>query len=310
MKATPKLQGIYTPNLVPFLPDGRIDESELRRLINWLVAQGVSGLYPNGSTGEFTRLDAGERRRVIEIVTEEVAGRVPVLAGATEANLALTLDACHDYAALGCAAVSLTGPHYYRVSQESIEQYFRELAARSPVDLVLYNIPQFSNEIGLPVLVRLALDCPRIVGVKDSSRDFPRLLATLHAIKPRRPDFAVFTGTEETLFPALLMGADGGTIATSQIVPEAVMALYRETRAGNIARARDLQFRLLDLIDTMMQGVNFPDGFRVALSLRGFFPGEGRQPLSAREREQLAAVRSRLEGMIPPVIAHAGEIQP
>lgn len=304
------LQGIYTPNLVPFLPDGRINESELRRLVSWLVAQGVSGLYPNGSTGEFVRLDAAERRRVIRIVMEEARGRVPVLAGAAEANLALTLETCHEYAQLGCTAVSLTAPHYYRVSQESIEAYFRELAARSPVDLVLYNIPQFCNEISLPVLVRLALDCPRIVGVKDSSRDFPRLLATLHAIKPRRPDFAVFTGTEETLFPALLMGADGGTIATSQIVPEVVMALYRETRAGNVARARELQFGLLDLIDTMMQGVNFPDGFRVALALRGFSPGEGRQPLSARERDQLAAVRVRLETMIPPVLVSAGEPRP
>ena len=76
------IRGIFTPNLVPFLDDGRINEPELRRLINWLIDKGVSGLYPNGSTGEFIRLSFEERQRIIQIVTEENRGRVPVLAGA------------------------------------------------------------------------------------------------------------------------------------------------------------------------------------------------------------------------------------
>ena len=175
------------PNLVPFRADGRINEDELRRMVNWLIEKGVSGLYPNGSTGEFIRLSFEERKRVIQIVAEENRGRVPILAGAAETNLDMILDACRTYADLGCAAVSVTGPYYYKVSQESIEHFFRELARQSPIDIVLYNIPQFSNEISVPVVTRLALDCPRIVGIKDSSRDFPRFLNTLHAIKPQRP---------------------------------------------------------------------------------------------------------------------------
>ena len=75
------LKGIFTPNLVPFTDDGRINEGELRRIVNWLIEKGVSGLYPNGSTGEFIRLSFEERKRVIQIVTEENRGRVPVLAG-------------------------------------------------------------------------------------------------------------------------------------------------------------------------------------------------------------------------------------
>jgi 4-hydroxy-tetrahydrodipicolinate synthase len=177
------IQGIFTPNLVPFTADGRIHEDELRRLVNWLIEKGVTGLYPNGSTGEFIRLSFEERKRVIRIVAEETRGRVPILAGAAETNLPMILDACRTYAALGCAAASITGPYYYKVSQESIEHFFRELARQTPIDLVLYNIPQFANEISVPVLRRLALDCPRIVGVKDSSRDLPRFLNTLHEIK-------------------------------------------------------------------------------------------------------------------------------
>jgi len=288
------IKGILTPNLVPFLDDGRINEHELRRMINWLIEKGVSGLYPNGSTGEFIRLSFEERKRVIKIVAEENRGRLPILAGAAESNLTMILDACKTYADLGCDAVSITGPYYYKVSQESIEHFFRELAKRSPIDILLYNIPQFSNEFSVPVLTRLALDCPRIVGVKDSSRDFPRFLNTLQAIKPQRPDFTCLIGCEEILFPSLLMGADGGTIASSGVVPEVIMKLYNETMAGNWQEAKRIQFKLLDLINAMLFGTNFPEGFRTGMSLRGFNLGTSRQLLSPKEQGDLGEIRSKI----------------
>lgn len=288
------IRGIYTPNLVPFLDDGRINEDELRRLVNWLIEKGVSGLYPNGSTGEFIRLSFEERKRVIQIVAQETRGRVPILAGAAESNLTMILDACRAYADLGCTAVSITGPYYYKVSQESIEHFFRELARQSPIDIVLYNIPQFSNEISVPVLTRLALDCPRIVGVKDSSRDFPRFLNTLHAIKGQRPEFSCLIGCEEILFPTLLMGGDGGTIATSGVVPEVVMKLYQAFLQGNLDEAKRIQFKLLDLINAMLYGTNFPEGFRAGMSLRGFQLGTTRQLLSPREVTDLDDIRGKI----------------
>ncbi|MBP9902083.1 MAG: dihydrodipicolinate synthase family protein, partial [Verrucomicrobia bacterium] len=267
---------------------------ELRRMINWLIEKGVSGLYPNGSTGEFIRLSLEERKRVIQIVVEENRGRVPILAGAAEPNMDLILEVCRAYADLGCAAVSVTGPYYFKVSQESIEHFFRELAKRSPIDIVLYNIPQFSNEISVPVVTRLALDCPRIVGIKDSSRDFPRFLNTLHAVKPQRPGFSCLIGCEEILFPALLMGADGGTIASSGVVPEVIMKLHHEFMTGNLAEARRIQFKLLDLINVMLTGTNFPEGFRAGMSLRGFTLGTSRQLLSPQEQSDLAEIRGKL----------------
>lgn len=288
------IHGIYTPNLVPFRVDGRINEDELRRMVNWLIEKGIDGLYPNGSTGEFIRLSFEERKRVIEVVSQETRGRVPILAGAAESNLTMILEACCCYADLGCTAVSITGPYYYKVSQESIEHFFRELARQSPIDIVLYNIPQFSNEITVPVVTRLALDCPRIVGIKDSSRDFPRFLNTLHAIKPQRPDFSCLIGCEEILLPALQMGADGGTIASSGVVPEVIVKLYREFQTGNLDEARRIQFKLLDLINAMLYGTNFPEGFRAGMSLRGFDLGTTRQLLSPREQGDLEEIRGRI----------------
>src|SRR5512140_3647755 len=256
-------------------------------MVNWLVEKGVSGLYPNGSTGEFIRLSFEERKRVIQIVVEENRGRVPILAGAAESNLTMIMDACQTYADLGCVAVSITGPYYYKVSQESIEHFFRELARRSPIDIVLYNIPQFANEISVPVVTRLALDCPRIVGIKDSSRDFPRFLNTLQAIKPQRPDFSCLIGCEEILFPSLFMGGDGGTIAPSGVVPEVVMKLYGEFLDGHLEEAKRIQLKLLELINAMLFETNSPAGCRAGVSPRGFNLGTTRQLHSPQELSDL-----------------------
>ena len=292
--AMKSISGIYCPNIVPFNEDHSINEGELRRLVNWLIERGISGLYPNGSTGEFIRLRFEERLRVVEIVVSEARGRVPVLAGAAEANLDLVIEACQRHADLGCQAVSVTGPYYFKVSQAIIEHYFRELARRTPIDILLYNIPQFSNEISLDVVKRLAMDCPRIVGTKDSSRDLPRFLNMLNEIKPARPDFACPIGCEEILFPALLMGGDGGTIASSGLAPEAIMKIYHDFRAGRFDECKRVQFKLLELIGTMLRAGNFPEGFREGAALRGFKVSPSRQPPSPDEVGQLEAVRGKL----------------
>jgi len=288
------IQGIFTPNVVPFHDDHRINEGELRRYTNWLIEKGVTGLYPNGSTGEFIRISFEQRLRVVEIMADEARGRVPILAGAAEPNIDMVVQACKRYADLGCRAVSVTGPYYFKVSQQSIEHYFRELAARSPIDILLYNIPQFSNEISLEVVKRLAMDCPRIVGIKDSSRDMPRFMDTLNEVKTQRPDFSCMIGCEEILLPVLLMGGDGGTIASSGVAPEAIMKLYNSFLTGDLAEAKRIQFKLLELIKTMFAAGNFPEGFREGVNLRGFHTGRGPQPMSPHEMEHFNAIRSKL----------------
>ncbi len=288
-----QLQGIFVPNIVPYDDQGRINEEELRRIIRWLGDKGVTGFYPNGSMGEFIRLSYEERKRVLKIVTEEAGGR-PILAGAAEPNVDLVLEMCRYCAGLGCRAVSITGPYYYKLTQESIETYFRELAAKSPIDIVIYNIPAFANEISVPVLKRLALDCPRIIGTKDTSRDMPRFQQVLHEIKPQRPDFSVLIGWEELLCASLFMGGDGGTLSSAGIVPEVIMKIYHETVGGNWDSARHVQFKLLDLFSLMVNAPNFPEGFRAGYQLRGFDTGRARFPLAPAELELMDVVRSRI----------------
>jgi 4-hydroxy-tetrahydrodipicolinate synthase len=290
---TATLSGIFVPNIVPYDAQGTINEEELRRIIRWLGEKRVTGFYPNGSMGEFIRLSFEERKRVVKIVSEEAGGR-PILAGAAEPNVDLVLEMCRYCADLGCRAVSITGPYYYKLTQESIEEYFRELAAKSPIDIVIYNIPAFANEISVPVLKRLALDCPRIIGTKDTSRDMPRYLQVLHQIKSQRPDFSVLIGWEELLCDALFMGGDGGTLSSAGVVPEVIMRIYDAARSGDWETAKHGQFKLLDLFSLMVNAPNFPEGFRAGYQLRGFETGNARFPLSKEERALMADVRSRI----------------
>src|SRR5512137_1140300 len=214
-----RITGILTPHMVPLDDRGHINESELRRYVDWLIAQGVDGLYPNGSTGEFIRFTPEERRRIIKIVCDQAAGRVPVLAGAAEANVRETVAACEAYAGFGARAVAIVSPFYYRLGPESVYAYFREIALASPIDVTLYNIPMFASPIDVPTIKRLS-EFPRIIGIKDSSGDLAFMMRMISSVRPSRPDFIFLTGWEAVLVPMLLMGCDGGTNATSGVVPE------------------------------------------------------------------------------------------
>ena len=291
---SPKLRGIFTPNLVPLDERGQINEAELRRYVDWLIERGVHGLYPNGSTGEFIRFTVEERRRIVKIVCDQAAGRVPVLAGAAEANVRETLAACEAYQEMGARAVAIVSPFYFRLGPESVYAYFREIAQHSPIDVTLYNIPSFASPIDVPTIRRLA-EFERVVGIKDSSGDVTFMCRMISAVRPLRPDFTFLTGWEAALVPMLVVGADGGTHATSGIVPELTRQIFDLTTSGALDEAVKLQLRLIELFDAMILSADFPEGFRAAVDLRGFNFGKGRQPLSESQQVDRAALQRVLQ---------------
>jgi 4-hydroxy-tetrahydrodipicolinate synthase len=298
MTSQQELKGIFTPHIVPLTDSGDIHEAELRRYIDWLIDHGVHGLYPNGSTGEFPRFTAEERRRIVAIVADQTAGRVPILAGAAEANPRETIAACEYYHTLGIRAVAIVAPFYYRLSPAAVYAYFKEIADQSPIDVTLYNIPMFASPIDVATIRRLAEECPRIIGIKDSSGDVANMMRMIKAVRPIRGDFAFLTGWEPVLMPMLLVGCDGGTHASSGVAPEITRKLYDLTVSGEWDQARDLQFSLLELFDVMLDQAEFPDGFRVGVQLRGFDVGVGRQPISGSQRLELADVRRNLQRLL------------
>ena len=303
MSSATSISGILTPLMVPLSPNGDINEEELRRYIDWLIDKGVHGLYPNGSTGEFTRFNAEERRRIIKIVCDQTANRVPVLAGAAEANIRETLDACSAYHDFGARAVAIVSPFYYKLSPESVFAYFREIAINSPIDVTLYNIPLFASPIDNETVCRLA-EVDRIIGIKDSSGDLASMTRMIRSIRPHRPDFLFMTGWDAVLVPMLMAGCQGGTHATSGIVPEITRAIYDLTKKSDFDKALSLQKQLLELFDTTFCAADFPEGFRSAINQRGFDFGKGRQPLTEQQAQILTVATEKIRLLIQQMITN------
>jgi len=284
-----RFSGIFTPNIVIYDASGGINYKEMERYISWLIDAGIHGLYPNGSTGEFVRLSAEERRDVVRLIADVNNGRVPILAGASEANVRDVLKMAEFYTEIGADAISLVPPYYYKISEASLYEYFAEIARNSPLDILLYNIPQFTQELTLDIMEEL-LAFDRIFGTKDSSRDLPRIINTMQRLRRQRPDYVVLNGCEEILLPSIIMGANGGTIATSGIIPEIIVELYERALAEDLDRSRELQYRILPLINLMLLGVNFPQGFKAGVAMRGFDVGPPRTVLSSEENEYLRSL--------------------
>ncbi len=297
------IRGLLVPNITPTDDKGRLDDERLRMYVDWIIARGIDGLYPNGSTGEFLRFTPAERRRVIEIVVDQARGRVPVLAGAAEANVQETIETCNAYGELGARAVAIVAPFYYRLSPDGVYEYFRKIADEVRIDVTLYNIPLFASPIDVDTVRRLAMDCPRVVGIKDSSGDLPHMMRMIAAVRPQRPEFSFLTGWDASLAMMLMIGCDGGTNASSGVVPELTRAIRDAVVEGDYSRAIGFQYRLTPLFDAMIGTGEFPEGFRAGVRARGFDIGTSRQPLSAAQIDTSKRTEKWLVEHIPSALS-------
>ena len=304
MRSAVAISGILTPHMVPLDARGEINEEELARYVDWLIVHGVHGLYPNGSTGEFTRFSVEERRRIVQIVCAAARGRVPVVAGAAEGNVRETIRACEHCLEAGARAVAVVSPFYYKLSPESVYAYFREIGRHSPIDVTLYNIPMLASPIDVPTVQRLAAEFPRIVGIKDSSGDISQMGRLIAAVRPIRPDFSFLTGWDAALVPMLLAGCDGGTHATSGVVPELTRSIYDAVAAGQMDEAFTLQRTLTEIFDPLIQGADFPEGFRLGVELRGFKMGASRQPATESQLADRRKLAKRLRTLLAGRAGH------
>lgn len=301
--STNELSGIFVPNVVPLHPDGTLNERELRRLVDFLIDRGVSGMYPNGSTGEFLRFTPEERFRIVSIVTEQAAGRVPVMGGAAEATVAETLRVCRQLADIGVTAAAIVAPFYFKLSPDAVYAYFHEIAEKTPIDITLYNIPLFASPIPVDVVEKLSRECPRIVGIKDSSGDIAHMLGMIQRVRAKRPDFTFMTGWDTTLVPMLLTGCNGGTNATANVLPEVMSGIYKAVQQRDHDRAWELQQRITPLFNRMLEP-DFPIGFRAATAARGIDVGPSRVPQTNNQK----VANRRFAEQIKDVVNTFGDI--
>jgi len=278
MIAADHLRASITPLPTPFTADGAaVDEDALRRLVEFQITGGSHGVSCTGTTGEPTSLTVAERERVIRVVVETVAGRVPVLAGTGSNNTAESIALTRYAAEVGVDAVLVVAPYHVRPSQEGLFGHFRAVADAVAVPVLLYNIPGRAGVNIAPETQRRVRDaCPNVVGIKEANVDFAQVSRDLDACGR---DWRVFSGIETLCFPMLALGGAGHVSATGNVAPREVAALYDLSAAGRLDEARDLHFRLLALNDVLFIETN-PGPVKFLLGEMGLCRPTVRPPLA------------------------------
>jgi len=284
--------GVFTALVTPFR-DGSVDERALTELVERQIAAGVDGLVPCGSTGEAATLSHAEHQRVVEVAVAAARGRVQVLAGTGSNNTVEAIQLTHHAKDAGADGALLISPYYNRPTQDGIVAHYIEIARQTSFPLVVYNIPGRTGSNVLPgTLARLA-EVDQIVGVKEACGDLNQIA---HVIASVPDSFAVLAGDDWATLPMLALGGKGVISTISNVAPGDVVDLVRAFRAGDLARARSVHYRLMPLVDALFCETN-PVPVKAALAMRGLIHEELRLPLvpiSNGNRERLQAVMKEL----------------
>jgi len=288
-------KGIFPALVTPFTKDGRIDEAAYRELIRFVLPH-VDGIVPAGTTGEFVYLSSEERKRVIEIALDEVAGRVPVIAGTGASSTRETVELTRFAKDAGATAVLVVAPFYLKPTFNEVYDHYREVN-KVGIPIILYNIPQCAGtHYKWWTAEGMALDLENVVGIKDSSGDVPFLMALFEKVGGK---IGIFTGHDEIVAAALLAGADGAILASANLIPDIWQKIYRAIRAGDIATAREWQRKVQKLVRIVVrQGST--QAVKEGLRMMGLPIGDSRHPImpgGAFRREDREELRFELEAL-------------
>ncbi|MAI78186.1 MAG: 4-hydroxy-tetrahydrodipicolinate synthase [Deltaproteobacteria bacterium] len=281
-------EGILTALITPF-KKGEIDESALRDLVERQIAAGANGVVPCGSTGESATLSHEEHRRVIDVVIEAAAGRIPVVPGTGSNSTKEAIDLTSHAREAGADGALLLSPYYNKPTQEGIHDHYAAIAQATGFPLIVYNIPgRTASNIHPKTLARLA-ELPEVVGVKEACGDVDQIA---HVIAHCPESFRVLSGDDALTLPVLALGGHGCISTTANLIPEQMVALYQAWREGDPQKALALHQQMLPLFDVLFSETN-PIPVKAALALMGEVDEEIRLPLTPMtepNKAQLSAV--------------------
>lgn len=289
--------GAMTALVTPFR-DNAIDEEGFRAFIEWQIAEGIHGLVPCGTTGESATLSHAEHERVIEICIEQVAGRVPVLAGAGSNNTDEAIALTKFAKSAGADGALLITPYYNKPTQNGLYEHYKAIAKAVDIPLVPYNVPGRTGCNMLPPVVsKLAKEFSNIVGIKEATGDLGQGSEILEQCPPR---FSLLSGDDLTAFPLMALGAKGVISVTSNICPSKVVAMTNAVLGGNMKDAREIHHNLFTLSRAMFM-VSNPIPVKTALAMMDKMTAEMRLPLYPMDEENNRKLATILldHGLLP-----------
>ena len=286
-----KPYGIIPPVITPFTEDGQFHEPVFRQMVSHLIDQGVHGVFPLGTTGEFYAFSDDEVRRILEVCLDEVAGRVPVYAGANHITTRGTMRLVRIAEEVGVDAVSVLTPMFVSQTQNEVYTFYKTVAENTSLPVIIYNNKPKTNVTVNPETIARLAEIPNIVGVKDSTGDFTN---TEEYIRLTRGNdhFHVLLGRDTLIHAGLCYGASGAIASCANVAPRIAADIYDKYIAGDIQGSLEAQFKLAPLRIACNMGT-FPEVIKEGLMMQGFPVGKCLEPiaeLTPAEKEKLRQV--------------------
>ncbi len=279
-------KGSMIPIVTPF-KDGKIDEDGFQNLVEFHIKSGTDAIVPCGTTGESATLTHKEHEQLVNICIKTANNRVPVIAGtgsnSTDEAIKLTTYAQKA----GADGALLITPYYNKPTQEGLYQHYKDIAVKTDIPLILYNVPGRTGVNMLPETVAKLSEIPSIVGIKEASGSLRQICEIIYLCGEK---CGVFSGDDFTNYPILAMGGRGVISVTANIVPDKIAAMWDAFESGDHTKAREIHYQLLSLNNAMFLETN-PIPVKTALGLMGKISPEMRLPLSPMSQNNLEKLK-------------------
>jgi len=287
------LRGVFTPIVTSFDEQGSIAHEKMAGNLERWNRTGLRGYIVLGSNGEWVFLDEPERLEVLRTARQAIPSDKLLIAGTAAESTVHTLRMTEKAATVGANAAIIVNPSYYKsqMTPSVLANYYRTVADRSPIPIVIYNLPPATGmDLPADLLVELS-GHPNIIGVKDTGGNMAKMADT---IRRADPSFQVLAGSANFFYPSLAIGVAGGILALGNIAPEASVALFMLFRDGRIDEGRELHLRMLpvNFAVTSKWGVS---GLKAAMDMLGWYGGPPRLPLLPLDDERRRALRVILQ---------------
>lgn len=286
-----KLRGSFTVMVTPFSEDERLDETGLRKNIDWYIDEGIHWVICLGSTGEFANLSIAERKRVIDITADQVDGRIPMIAG-TSANTTREAIEMTKYAEnAGADAVLIVAPFYGLPTQEDLYEHYRSIAEHTAISIMVYNNPGFSGVDMLPPLIERLAAIDSIQYIKESTGDIKRV----HEIINRCGDrIDIWCGWDDLVFECFVLGCSGWVAPVANFMPRESALLFTLVQDKAYDKARSLFFQMLPVLNYLEAG-QLLSKVKEAMNIIGKASGKPRKPFLPIDEAQKAKLRIMLK---------------
>ena len=287
------IHGVIVAVLTPFTEGGRIDEKAFINHVDYLIKEGINGIFIAGTTGLGPALSIDEKKRLIDLSSQFLGKGVHVIAHITSLAIKESIDLAKYASRRELTAVSITSPYFYKdVDETSIYEFIKNIAKESSIPVFIYNQPRYTGiNIGVDLIRKLREELNNIIGIKDSSGN---IIQTLEFIQALGNELIILTGSDALFYPSLTIGAKGIVSALANIIPRKFVELYKKYLEGNYREALEIQKYIIK-VRNILRKYSQLSAYYEAARLLGLNVGYPRLPIRRLSHDELERLRVELK---------------